>query len=96
MCADGTDLDSVSSACGRESTLNTSEVDMLKSAYRQLVPRFDYLLSAYEKDLKRACVTRTKSRFPPISEWSHPSITPAIKHCLLGRSLQFLSINKYL
>jgi hypothetical protein len=82
VCADGTDLDSVSSACGRESTLNTSEVDMLKSA--QLVPCYDYLLSAYEKDLKRACVPCTKSRFPPLSEWSHPSNTPADKALLAG------------
>ena len=67
-----------------ESTLSTSELDMLKSTYRQLIPRYGYLLTAYEKDLKRASVTRTKSQIPPIIEWSHPSITPTDKALLAG------------
>ena len=84
MCADDTDLDIISGAGGKESTLSTSELDMLKSTYRQRIPRYGYLLTAYGKDLKRASVTRTKSQIPPIIEWSHPSITPADKALLAG------------
>ena len=84
VCADDTDLDPISGTRGKESTLSASELDMLKSAYRQLIPRYGYLLTAYEKDLKRATVTRTKSQFPPIIEWSHPSIIPTDKVLLAG------------
>ena len=52
VCADDTDLDPISKIGGRKSTLSISELDMLKSAYRQLIPRYGYLLTAYEKDLK--------------------------------------------
>ena len=77
-----------------ESTLSTSELDMLKSTYRQLIPRYGYLLTAYEKDLKRASVTCTKTQIPPIIEWSHPSITPADKALLAGPEPTIIFVHK--